>query len=93
MTPVFKTFLATLVLALILCFMSQTVWAGDSFRLCMAEQNKKTFEYGCWTPAGVIEPKAWLKMIDKSCKHDRTEIIRDLKQQPVLFKIHCKEGE
>ena len=91
MSPQFKTFLATLVFGLALYWMSTAVWAGDSFRLCMAEQHPKTLEVGCWTGSGVVAPKMWLKQVDKTCKFSDLEYIKDVKQRPILIKIHCKE--
>lgn len=90
MTPQFKTFLITVVFLGSLCWWADAQGA-ESFRLCMVERDSKTQQLGCWTGSGVLAPKVWLKRADKACKFLDLEYIKDVKQKPVLIKIHCKE--
>lgn len=79
MTPWFKTFLATLVFAILLFFMSQEVWADStvkpeklSYKLCLIGSTKG--QVGCWQGRDnkIVPFDAWLKQADPKAVYIKT---------------------
>lgn len=79
MTPWFKTFLATTVLATMLFFMSQEVWAGPAsqqeklpYKLCLVGNTKE--QVGCWQGRDnkIVPFDVWLKQTDPKAVYIKT---------------------
>ncbi len=92
MTPHFKTFIAVVISLTVIFFLSTKAEAA-SFKLCMAEVNKKTGEVGCWTGEKSLHPKDWLKKVDPSAVLEKFEIVKDKKGNPSIIKLYINSRE
>lgn len=88
MTPFFKTFLAIVISLIIFVVLADKAHAG-SFKLCMADTDKKTGEVGCWTGTKSLPPKDWLKKVDPKAIFDNAEIVYTNKKASII-KVYTK---
>lgn len=80
MTPWFKTFLATMVFAILLFFMATTVWGATVqqekplYKLCMTAKLEKSEERGCWTGKSLygVPYQQWLKQVEPKAIYIKT---------------------
>lgn len=90
MTPNIKTFITTLLF--LLCLFLYINSHAASFRMCMAEVNKKTNKMGCLKNGKWMAPEVWVGSLKPSCVPSIIEIVKGKNDIPQIIKVYCKGG-